>query len=1094
MSFLSGLAKFSSTLGGAIGAQATGGSQGLQAFMSTLARQQEQELQRSFERERDTRQRMFQMDRDRLAHERALELQQNELAAKQSADVERNEAAANELVAWGRLNKGNEDALQSAFAAAMGPNTPTGTVAPLDLNDPAIVERVRGALSFGMTFGATRARAEEKQAQGDWVSQHAPTVQLDDKDPQGQVLKLQQSWNAAQTALSTAKTNLDGLQARWQALDPAKADPQTLAQEATALNDELSKLAAGANNQFGPGGAYSYFVTPGARLTPAHTAIGSGLDTLSKSIDQGLENRALNSLVDFNPADLSTWVPGLDGFEDTSRSVISSPQFDRPNIAWGASANAIVDLPSGAYSQGSGQEAFRQELATMRSEYNEANKPFDLRTLMYEWTAATETGDTAKADAIARVIQGVAREDVPAVQQRVALEQKRAEQLANVTWQSTQLAGNERLGVNLVPDEATAKELLAKFGQEDGPMRVMGDANQFWSRVLASDDGLDLLIDAYGRDMVDEGAGTTIQDQAEQVYERASYGINQLGFTVPGLKQRLQRRFAANFGLAAVLAPATVGAEFTDVDLAGISATSPENMRSVRGLILQQPKGQDLWAQWRKDFGNGAMGGTYTRPDDREMLSRTLVAQSQREAPYFKQKMGGFTGPYSRQALRGEHQRLRIKGEEANYLDGNFSAYDVFTLWRNHSGFSQEFEYGGAIQQKAIKKPAHKGKLLQWDATYKPWATGTNRDYIFGDKSHAEAYETMQVAEGNLIDRQLRLQLGYIDYIQAADLDSTAIVTTHRPEMLSIMRDQQAFFRNIPTAELVNLMEGEGFSPEQLALARTTEEIAAEVGRTMPIPRLDEIQATNQARLEQVVEERLDLEGRAHEIGMWMDLDPTTGEDWGTLKQAKYEHTLKQLAATEADLQARIDAANSSIVRDTRKSLMGITGVPSSVENLGAVIKDASAWWTGETIDMVAVEERRLDSWAAKAAQAPSAKEGVRILLGMVADEAAQQSAAMSRSLASVTEREQRPLTLASVEREVSVVMEEIDALAEWFVSNSPGSLDDIPDVYMQRGLGRKGVDKLIDQLNGSNAAERADAAFWLGFQAWQLQEGRSEN
>ncbi len=1095
---MSDIAKLLANVGGALSAQGTGGSQGLQAFMNTLARQQEQELQRSFAREQETRQRMFQMDRDRLAHQRALQLQKNELDAKQSADVERNEAAANELVAWGRLNKGNEDALQSSFAAAMGPNTPDGTVAPLNLADPDVVSRVRGALGFGMTFRATEARAQQTQQQADWLSTHAPTVQLDDKNPQGQLLELQRGWSAATTALSTHEATADALTTRWNNLNPATADPTTLAQEVAALDDELTKLAASANAQFAPGGMYGHFVVSGAKLRPGYEAISGKIDALSKNLEQGLQNRALNSLVNFNPADLSTWVPGLDGFEGTGRTVISSPQFDGPNNAWSTDARAIVELPTNAYEEGSGQEAFRQELATLRGEYEDANKQFDLRTLMHEWTAATEAGDTAKADDLARIIQGVASENVPAVQQRVALQQRREDELNKVLFAGGQLSSNEKLGISLAPDRETAQLLLAKYGQEDGPVRIMGDENQFWSRVLASEEGLDLLINGYTQGMVAEGESMTLQDQAEQVLERAQYGINQLGFTIPDLKQRVARRFANDFGLTATVSPATVGEAFTDLDTGSITATSPKNVRSVSGLVSLLPNGRQAFQAWRQAYSDLIMGGAFTDPTERERLARTLLLESQQGAPRFEQEAVSRFG--SRPWVRGREQRLRFDPESAAHLDGNFSFYDLTTIWKNLDSFAKEFEYGGAVENKAIVQPATtrrmRGTEVHFRQMTKPWARGEGRDYIFGNKSHVKAYRQLAAANNVEVDPQLELQIGWLDFIQAADLNSASVVQSHSPALLTILRDQQQFVRNTPTAQLVDLMQGEGFSPEQLSLARPADEVAAEAGQTPPIPQLAALQGGDAARLEEVTEELLALQARSYEVGQWMDLDPTTGEHWGILTAPMYEHTVAQLTATQEDLQNRINAANSGIVRDTRKSLMGATTVPTDLKSLGAMIRDAKAWWSGETIDMVAVEESRLDTWATSAEEKTSAKAGLRVMLNMVADNAAKQSAAMARGVGTMIPQAERELSVAHVEREVSIVLEEVDALAEFFLVNSPDSTDEIVDPYIQRGLASAGsdVEKLFKDLNSSDATTRADASVWLGYQVWRLQQARSEN
>ena len=132
---------------------------------------------------------------------------------------------------------------------------------------------------------------------------------------------------------------------------------------------------------------------------------------------------------------------------------------------------------------------------------------------------------------------------------------------------------------------------------------------------------------------------------------------------------------------------------------------------------------------------------------------------------------------------------------------------------------------------------------------------------------------------------------------------------------------------------------------------------------------------------------------------------------------------------------------------------MGATTVPTDLKSLGAMIRDAKAWWSGETIDMVAVEESRLDTWATSVEEKTSAKAGLRTMLNMVADNAAKQSAAMARGVGTMIPQAERELSLAHVEREVSVIMEEVDALAEFFLINSPDSTNEIVDPYMQSGL-----------------------------------------
>lgn len=384
---MSELAQFLATVGGALSAQGAGGSQGLQNFMATLARQQEAQAQRDFNSQQALQSQMFTMHRDRLQREhqdkRDADQRKHEeamLKARQTTgEGADNDRAVNYLAQAGifaQAQGGDALAQWQGFADSLvaGGYLPKGTV--IDYSTPEGTALLKAGLTqYVGNVGADLARSsygQTKEAVADRRDAHWQMFGTVAPSDYGSEQKVRDSSNHAVALMNVGKATDEASRIRG-LIDNVKVTEQDsaeslygrllpIAQDYARLVETLRDM----EGVYGPDESgqivrqgdtlYTPFLTGAAPLGKDYNALRdrvADLKTLFDTKREALKAQVYAQRSIGQTGELMVNVPGWGGALDADgnptevderMTYFSGPIYQRENADYKNGVNALVNL------------------------------------------------------------------------------------------------------------------------------------------------------------------------------------------------------------------------------------------------------------------------------------------------------------------------------------------------------------------------------------------------------------------------------------------------------------------------------------------------------------------------------------------------------------------------------------------------------------------------------------------------------------------------------------------------------------------------------------------------------------------------------
>jgi hypothetical protein len=1095
---MSDISSVLATIGGALSAQSTGGSAGLQNFMATLAKQQSERAARDFSREQEMRSQMFTMARDRRQRKHEMDMLQEKQALETKKEDKTYDAVAASIWSWGSKDDKARAAVEGHLRRTMPLTGPDGTAIPIDWNDR---ETTQGLLSAAAKQGFTLDLAQDIGAEAGqrdlWYNKYtggtveaptggdAPVVFAQD----------QQRQQTAENHLNNNRAVLTRLQQEAADLEARKAD-MTIGEYRAKVLDLAERAGAlggqAASHRSDP--LYSKYYARGTQLDLASQALQGDLRTYGETVAERQASRGSDEvgLWDMRrPSTFPGFMEGFGGGENESeefRDMLSRGPFMGKATEWDEKADYFSSLSSlDAMHLGDSRAAQALRYIQQRRSMAPGTR-VNLQDLMLELREAKMSGDQSTASQIEDFIGTLASIDTNEVGRGVALGKGRDASLRSLMQHSARMDRATGLGFPLFANEEEARKALDAHGTPDeGDIGFKtipeGDIATFVADYVASDTGLERLVTGLTSTLVGPGDRLEPGLAYDQLYKRGMHALKNLGADTRANRFALTRKLQAITGETATFE--TSGGAVQDIH--GYDHTTLESTRNYRSWA--DALDEEQRASWEESvikdaFQTGAAQGEV----DNLLTSLTARVRGKRQG--FRQDWATW---FDDVRVWGEEERLRFGPEAAvaDELDANVTMYDVFGIFdETLPEFSAFFGDPGRPMDRVYEPDL--GGMIGMGKTPRRWAKrGEMLSYVVGDQSFARrAKDSMPRFKGELGPTQNNIinMLGVVDYIRGYDLTEARGDIT--PGQLDLLGRMQSHLRGLSYMDVMDTLvsvDATGIPIETFGLTPPTEEVQLAATNERSIPLRDR---ALDIRTERDAIARAERTLAAVEEGSYLDLDPNPEvADYQIATSTVIEAEAERLKKAKERLDVLETAGTLPQIGSSQSVLasllLGSTGFTDG-ESLAALLTNVRPTLTGDAQDLLGLEQGPVDPLINEIGAAASGPDVIRQLGNLIeyteSSRLQRQNMGM-QATAPITLRpqfiEEGRLAQGEVAERVGIIAQEI---ARVHASNGEFGLKDLGSATAAR-------------LNGTDFAELAKNAgdtstqYMLALKVWAATE-----
>ena len=1040
---MSDLSKFAATLGGALSAQATGGSQGLQNFMASLNQQQAQESQQEFAREQQTRDRMFTMHRDRLQREHEEKQLATKLAAEKTEKEEGYRGTAGALYHYAMANPKNRGDIQSHLMEVL----PALKLMEGGINwedKEEAIDIIMDAARTGFTVGQARDISAERRTDEEWYRTNTNNALQYSSVPNLAIHK--QNQTTASGKLADLRSKAGVIDRDIQVLDDDQGRSLTKSFEAAtkirerleALNDEYGALTE--SDQFSP-----YF-TPGTLLSNQAAEFANNVGSIGNSLATAQSNLAIDSIGPWSPSNpldfpaLFVGYGGAAGEEGEYTRALRSKAFGGHKQNWNGQAAYLKDVP--AADQQYIEEADRDLIADLQ-EYAAEGGRLDLERLMTDLRTATLAGDESKVTQLSDMIRRVHNYDKAGKELTVARGRARAKATTEVLAISNQFRSKGMLGYSLFDSAEEARQAIDAFGfsDEQYPDQKRGPSTeaerlQFLQRAVGSDDGITKLTAHLfsglqgGEDGVPVGiALDQLQLKGEQVLKMLQLEDR------PEIRSKLETRLRELTGTDASAVIEAQGGAIGQLHSYNYAAVDRATRRASSHYSLLTPQER---LRYREDYDREVFSVAAT-PDEMADTLQATINEFRGERPGFTQPSAYF---FDSTRFKGDDKRLRFNQEAAAEMGEAASLYDLHDLFRKKDSLYADMQdEAGRISDQSYfmasePEPGFGAPVYTPVKRYKPWAQGEAASYLRGENSYRKEYEGSTSAEN--IDQNVINQLDRLDFMRSRDISQLEGLTPQETQMLVGIQNH---LRSMPFGAAMRAVRGDettgmaptGFAFADMGLTITSPETAADAAELREPEDL-------RSRVINIDTERAAIRRAQRQLGnlnpgttSFFDLNPRDERVEGEmLTPLAIEAEQKELARVEDQLTAMQTAQESSMAQSIRprvgKFLAGKDF--STPEDLAKLLTEGLPRITGEKRDLVALEESPVDPLLQDMANAETASEAIDLMIDVFAETTTVYAQRQAVSLSTMTKQEFREAVLREAKMDYNVIRVQLNTIA----------------------------------------------------------------
>jgi hypothetical protein len=1007
--------------GGALSAQATGGSQGLQSFLNRLAQQQAQQSQQEFERESRLRDQMFQMARDRKQRAHEAGMQARRLAAQQ-AERSTAEEKARDLTAGGLYiqamsNPNNRFALEGAIRAG-------GGILPDEFdwsNREAVMPFISAAVERGLQprtvveVGEQRASAETWYQENLGDSSLLPTA----GDWQTQLVKDKQQLTTAQNRLTNIGGQAAALEAQLQALaqeTPNLTGDQYL-ERLRAISRSYAEVAQGRAGL--ETGNFGRFFGENTKLRSTYDLIGTQLGNIANQLESQPEVKSNDLLAAWDisrPESFPGLIEGFGGGDDQDGTNLELENFEKLLAGQGFRAKSEQFSQLVAYLQTVTPETAQYLDNETRRVWNLVHQragngdPLDLSTLLTDMRSAQIAGNNEEYNDNSRFIANVAKIDPTGSSIAVNRGVSRAQQISAAKSLNSSLSRTGQFGFRLFDNDEQLAQAIDTYGQvqQDGTRTV---DEGFLARYVESDAGLSNIVDRGIANL------TASDDMSKQLEMRLMGTLERLQLKTPDLRNRLRRQIAARTGEIATLTP-DLGPE----EIHGYSGTQADAFiglarnpsSSPLALLPAQDRNAEVDRFTSTVFSEQADPEGYKRLRDR--ARQTMLAES----PSYQQPIG-IGHPFSlnekkvwgTMTTRGPEKALRLRAEAASEQGGNVTAGDVIRLFQSSvPEYAQLLASPGRVYGQSVMS------LPKWARD------GEALVYTNGGEAFARQYAD----SGIDVDANTLNILGFIDSARALPLHKLASSIGGDVNQMRLLRTMQETLRDMTYEDAIAAFAGP--NPEGLPFERLT---PAE-----SIPTVEDTQTltTLVGTGFNVAEERAKIAAARRtlsdrEVGEFVETD----SGYAIFDEALLAAETADLDKREADLTSIDNAEFVQAVTNRAPRLMADLFLQNSITNpadLAVALAETQPIITGMSVDQLGLETATFNAYVGELSQeGVTEAQALSTLIELMSFSSSQRTKAEGVAISATTPMKDRPFVLQAGNLMLNTYREEISAIAE---------------------------------------------------------------
>lgn len=1118
-------------IGGALSAQATGGSQGLQAYMAQLAGQQSQALERqsrsfeaqmarmakrqseaasrAFAREQQTRDQAFQTERDRLNREHDLEMQEARLKERdldKSTEYEYTAGAIyNAAMSDPEYRQGIQEQMYRTIPGLTLPNGDRTTI-NWENRDQTVQWLMAGAAG-GFTVQQAQEVGRNRTAVVDFYESAYGDGSLAPTGPstEAKYQDAKRLFKNAGDKLTNLDTRFDDLNQRADRLEKQSSDLSLseYREGALALAEEHRKLSTQLNDirkdaTLGP------FLARGAGLHNASNALGTKAFTVGDRIARDQETKGVAEAAAWSPSDPGSHPMFQDGFgaptenddgSDEVNHLMKQKVFkEQQNPAWRAQADFFAGLsPDDLQYLTPAKRSLFRTLQQERSAYGE-NRVFDLEALLRERRAATMANDNDRIAVVDSIIKEVHESDPTSMSRAIMSGRGSKQAREDVRRFGRTLDVNNSLGFALFQSDEEINAALANHGRLNdlGFPEMPQDNNAFLADYIASEVGMSRLTDGLMGNLM--GEGYIPADVAfDQALERGIYSLKKLGLDTGTNKDRLRAQLQARTGQSATIeAPGGAPQQIANYDFS-VERLNLTNVNDYGDILPES----DL-REWEVGYAQKFFPilNKFTAASS---AAADFISKFEQGRAAFKQDYAFF---WDKPEFKGTEKRLRLQAEVAGESSNVASFYDAFDAFRE---YVPVFAQLAAKPGRVISHVIAPGEYTEYrQDTFgvsrgkrKPNYAGWVRDLeapelLISADSFAAQYENNTAADQR--DDNTLNMLGFLDLMRAVDLNKT--LADVDPEQRKIMLGLQKSLRDMDLKGALAAFDGPsptGLSFEELGLAMVTPETEAALAAGQDQRTLAERALDPEVELRSIEQAELDLSMIGE--GDYIDIDPNPDrDDFKVADEAVIAQFGARLERAKTRAAIVADARRFPMMRDASKSLAdvivsGNIDSPQDIQNLMAVALPAI---TGMAENAMELEVTGPQALTDRIGKALSARDAISRTLDVIKFSQFQQLSNRAINLSSTVPMatrsmviEEKRLQLGQIQRQVGVVASEITKridpeTGKFDVELVPAAMRPYLEQTNFYSLAKKNVD--------------ADTAMYMAMQMWAAQTLLAEN
>ena len=653
-----------SSIGGALGAHATGGQQGLNTFMAAVVQRDQQALARDFQREMFDREKSFTMRRDKLSRAHDKELAQ---LKNQTTDVVELNARANLLV--GRM--ANDPAIRTQVLAGLDVlgKVPAGLSDQWHTTDEALqVARIfEASVPKGRSAQLPAEVAGLREAYAQFGAEApADATPLDAAEFVRQGRAVEGTLLSQSTALTSWGEEL--------AEELKETDPSKRLQRLNSISrPALDRVGTALNGvRSGPGQSY---LGDGMPLGNSYVVTQALWRENQRTLDRETSKAQVDmaSAEDLSLGNFGSWEafnPEIIGTEDQFSRVLDNPQIQEQEAKFNRTLNYLSGLTDEqftalGYSSDRQLTALRKaahDAKAKQEEYGFEQKARSARDLALE-------GKAGELDKLGQMVQRGMRFDYGSEAKRLVADENTALATEEVQMLLDQLA-SPKTGTGLdLSALGSAEDLVATYGV----MGTIGAGTSYgippfehkiWGpraqqKLLNSDAFGDVVADALQVSFGQDVGGTMISIDPSQSKVIA---LNRLASFADklGLTEKQRDYIAEQLG---GVAPAAFTRTETVSELHSFDkGTVPwltENIVDQRSTLTPE----DLEERERGIVLKAKLHGGVTNERELHKTITDLLGIARREHPEMQTPKGGWSAFGRQQALTGEWQQAQFEAE-----------------------------------------------------------------------------------------------------------------------------------------------------------------------------------------------------------------------------------------------------------------------------------------------------------------------------------------------------------------------------------------------------------------------------------------------